>query len=253
MNLENIINTDRYKGLLVLSDIHAEFGRLVDAVSYAEENDLFIVYIGDLVDGGHQPRETLLLTKKLLDDNKAVLVIGNHEFKHYRGAIGNPIKPNQDHRDTIANAGDEDLFRQLIIDCVTHPNAGHYHYYGKTIFAHGGVHKGLWSYPDTVNSAQRAMSLYGDPSGAKDDRGFPVRLYNWVSYIPNGHQAVVGHDTEALGKTKNQPLRHVTSDNGVVYFTDTGCGKGVPDERLTGTVFLFIDGELEFIRFKAFR
>lgn len=254
MNLKNLIDTDKYKGLIVLSDIHAEFQRLVDAMDYANKNSLFVVLIGDLIDGGKQPRETLLRVTRLLDDYEGVLAIGNHDYKHYRGAKGNPVLKHSDYLDTLVNAADVPLFETLITEIVTHENADHYHYYGKTIFAHGGVHKRLWEYPEKLNSAQRAMTLYGEPTGETDDRGFPVRAYTWVDKIPSGHQAVVGHDTEGLGKVKNQPLHHTTPQGGQVFFTDTGCGKHeIPDHHLTGAVFYFIDNELDFLKFEPFR
>lgn len=254
MNLKNIIDTDKYKGLIVLSDIHAEFQRLVDATNYANEHDLFIVFIGDLIDGGHQPRETLLHVKRILDDNAGVLTIGNHDDKHFRGAKGNPVLRNTSYMDTLADAGEEELFKSLVTEVMTHRNAGLYHYHGATIFAHAGVHRGLWKLPEKLSRAERAMALFGEPTGEMDDRGYPIRAYNWVETIPSGCHVVVGHDLEALGKTKSKPLHHVNKQGGNVYFTDTGCGKHqVPDHNLTGAMFFFISGNIEFLKFVSFK
>lgn len=253
MNLQNIFDRNKYKGIIALSDIHGEFQRLIDAVEYADRNDLFIVFIGDLIDGGKQPRETLLLVRELLENSEAVLTIGNHDWKHFRGAIGNPVVQHLDYKETLVNAGDEEQFKELITDIVPHPNADYCHYFGKTIFAHGAVRASVWEFPEELSKAQRFMALYGEPNGETDENGFPVRVYNWVEDIPTGHQAVVGHDVEALGKNKSEPLQHVNSNGGTVFFTDTSCGKHhIPDHHLTGAVFLLIENELEFMKFEAF-
>jgi hypothetical protein len=256
MDLRSLVDSTAYRGMIVLSDIHAELSPLVKAIEYAQENDLFILFLGDLVDGSVYPFEVVELAKDLLDRNHAAAVIGNHEEKFYRWTIGNPVKLGKSQLATLEDVGETrmDDFARNIQATVTHPRAAHYFHYGNTIFAHGGVHADLWERPDDLRSSHKHTSLYGEVDGTKDERGFPVRTYAWVTAIPNGCRAVVGHDRDAMGKSNVEQKVVVNDQGGEVFFTDTSCGKPSTSSEgfLTGTMFVFVDDELEFVKFLPF-
>lgn len=255
MNLLTIFDHDNYQGILVVSDIHAMLPALLGAVSYAEANNLFLVFLGDFIDGGPEPAEVVSTVRKLLENKKCATIIGNHEDKMYRYFIGNPVKLGNDQLDTLHLSGHvSEQFRSDIIAIHSSPFAKHYLYIGKTIITHGAVHPGLWKFPENVSPAQKAMSLYGEVNGTRDNIGFPVRTYSWVNEIPAGHQAVIGHDRSAMGKSVVLPMVVKNSSGGKTFFTDTSCGKKmVTNGFATGTVFLFRGVELDFAAFKAFR
>ena len=54
MNLDSFFTESEFDGLLVLSDIHSEYSKLLKANSYATENNLLILLLGDIVDGGEK-------------------------------------------------------------------------------------------------------------------------------------------------------------------------------------------------------
>ena len=59
MNLKNIIPAGNYSGIATFSDVHAHAKKLKKGIKYALKNNLFIVFLGDLVDGHNKPLETV--------------------------------------------------------------------------------------------------------------------------------------------------------------------------------------------------
>ena len=118
MDLRNIVAGKGYSGLATFSDIHAHAKKLKKGIKYALNNNLFIVFLGDLVDGHDKPLETVLAVKTILDEGNGVLVIGNHDDKFYRYAKGNPVKLKKANKQTLADVpkGGEELFLQTIIE-----------------------------------------------------------------------------------------------------------------------------------------
>jgi len=241
MNLKNLIAGNSYSGLATFSDVHAHAKKLKKGIKYALKNNLFIVFLGDLVDGHDKPLETVLAVKQILDAGTGVLVIGNHDDKFYRYAIGNPVILKGANKQTLADIpkGQEKLFLQTMIDLNNHTNSDYHFEYDNWVFIHGGCHEEVWDRPEKLSTKARHRALYGETNGEKDEDDFPVRLYNWVDQIPSGQGVVVGHDRKPYGGKKladTGPFDHTNDQGGRVIFSDTGCGKG---GKLTLTVFSF--------------
>ena len=89
---------DYKKNALVIGDIHAEFEPLRRAVEYATSNDLHLISLGDLIDGGTEGDKVCSLMLKLLQNGKASVIKGNHEHKLFRYLNGANVilgPPNQ--------------------------------------------------------------------------------------------------------------------------------------------------------------
>jgi len=251
MDLKSI--TAPYKGLVTFSDIHAHASKLKKGIRYAIKNDLFIVFLGDLVDGHDKPLETVLAVKAILDANRGVLVIGNHDDKFYRFAKGNKVLLKGANKQTIADVKKDarPLFFQTIIDLIDHPNSGYAHRLGNWRFIHGAAHEDVWTDSDNLSKKAKHRALYGEVNGEKDENDFPVRLYNWVDSIPDQHGVVVGHDRNPYGQgplKKNGPLDQTGAQGGRAVFTDMGCGKG---GKLCLAVFKFNGDELDLTGHEA--
>lgn len=244
MNLKNIIAGGSYSGIATFSDVHAHADKLKKGIRYALNNNLFIVFLGDLVDGHDKPLETVTAVKQILDAGTGVLVIGNHDDKFYRYAKGNNVILKGANKQTLADVPKDgmDLFLQTMIDLNDHSHSDYHFEYDNWVFIHGGCHEEVWTQPEVLSTKARHRALYGEVNGEKDEDDFPVRLYNWVDQIPNGKGVVVGHDRKPYGGKKladTGPLDHTNDQGGRVIFSDTGCGKG---GKLTLTVFKF-EGE----------
>lgn len=252
MNLQNIID-NKYSGILVVSDIHSMYDLFAQAVAYATENNLFIIFLGDLVDTGNKPYEVVTEVKKITDDNRAVLTIGNHDDKYHRYYTGNNIELKASHLETLYRVGHDRLstFLKTYSNLVTGPNSNSYYYFGNTFFVHAGLSSSFYNKPNIVPKKKTTITMYGETTGKRLPNGFPERLYNWVDLVPAGYIVVVGHDRAPYNVNLQGCPRIVSNANsGQVFFTDTGCGKG---GNLTGTVFSIHNDIVRFNEFKEFK
>ncbi len=63
----------------VIGDIHGELDLLKQMLTYWQKDCEQLVLIGDLADRGHDNKGTFLLAKKLVEEEGAIWVKGNHE------------------------------------------------------------------------------------------------------------------------------------------------------------------------------
>ena len=61
------LNLENYKGLLVVGDVHSVFSDFATSYSYARKNNLYYLQLGDILDYGPKPLETMLLAKEILE------------------------------------------------------------------------------------------------------------------------------------------------------------------------------------------
>ena len=245
----------RYKGIVTFSDVHAHAKKLKKGIAYAIKNDLFMVFLGDLVDGHDKPLETVIAVRAILDENRGVLVIGNHDDKFYRKALGNPVQFKKAQEKTLADVpkGQLPLFFDTIVHLVEHRLSANLWRYDNWVFTHGACHAEVWTSPTTLSREARHRALYGEVSGETEADGMPVRIYNWVDDIPADHHVVVGHDRKPYGGESlatRGPYAQTNAAGGRAIFTDTGCGKS-DDGTLTLTVLKVTDAGLEMVGHKT--
>lgn len=253
MNLKNIISAN-YSGLVTFSDIHSHAEKLRKGISYCLKNNLFMVFLGDLIDGHDKPLETVLTIKSILDANTGVLVIGNHDDKMYRFAIGNPVILKGQNKQTLADVpkGKKKLFLQTMIDLIDHKNSSYHYEYDNWVFIHGSCHEEIWTSPTELSKKAKHRALYGEVTGESDEEGMPVRLYNWVDEIPAGRGVVVGHDRHPYGGrtlSDTGPFDHTNPQGGRVIFSDCGCGKG---GKLCLMLFKFEEDGIKQVGYETF-
>lgn len=252
MTLKNIVQTSNAytgcKGFLALGDSHAEYYKLKQATDYAESENLHVIVLGDIVDGGQYPFETLQLVYSLVKKGSATFVIGNHDYKFYRHAIGKPVILKSDQERTLSlldNVHDE--YMSMMVEL--HRQSSFVLSIDNWVFAHAAIPNEFWN----SNTFDTDVCIYGDVvSGTTDYNGYPYRSYDWLSYIPSGTTVVVGHDRRPLFENRLYHPKIVVNDNkGVVIFTDTGCGKS-PAGILSGIV-LSKDNGIRFERIVQFK
>ena len=69
---------------LIIGDVHADFIPFKRAIDFARENDLHLISVGDIVDGGTDGAICVSEMLKLLEEGKGSVVKGNHEHKIIR-------------------------------------------------------------------------------------------------------------------------------------------------------------------------
>ena len=223
--------------MLVFGDIHADYDSFVRAHDYAVANDLFFMSLGDLVDRGMKPFETVSHMHRLMKTGKAGFTIGNHDNKFCRHAKGNKVSFSRDGNATFATVGEErrDEFLQMYVEIVEMPLfSGFFHRFDDIVIAHAASHVSMWEPNGKHSKTAEARMMYGETNGKMMDDGYPVRLYNWIEEVPMGKTIIVGHDRmPVFDKPITEPLHQTNANGGKVIFMDTGCGKG---GFLTGAV-----------------
>lgn len=244
---------DKFKGMLVFGDIHADYDSFVRAHDYALTNDLFFMSLGDLVDRGAKPFETVSHMARLMKDGSAGFTIGNHDNKFHRHSKGNKVSFSRDGNNTLATVGPERMqeFLEMYSNIVETPVfSGFFHRFDDIVIAHAASHVSMWDPNGKHSKTAEARMMYGETNGEMLADGYPVRLYNWIDEVPMGKTIIVGHDRMPIfDKPITEPLIRTNADGGKVVFMDTGCGKG---GFLTGAVVVYgkhgfkIDKYVEF-------
>jgi len=204
----------------VVGDVHGD----ANAFSYAAATDRFIVQLGDLTDHGPDSAAVLRTMFALMDQDRGLFLLGNHEFKLARTLAGQTQRVEPLVRATIDQL--DTALRQRLQQEVEQAPAWLRH--GNALFVHGGFHTVMLSEPAPPGGLARpqgpmARALYGEPTGRMQPDGYPERSLRWVDRIPAGITVYCGHDRRS---SDGRPYTRVGAEGGKAVFLDTGAGKG---------------------------
>lgn len=241
---------------LILGDVHAEYEPFRKALDYAEQNNLFVISVGDLIDNGSNGYEVFRDFYKLVKENKAALTWGNHEWKIYRWLIGNPVKLGGNNKLTVDQMNNNKDFIEVFMKTVEF--CQHYIQINENMFVtHAGVNPEFWSrYPKTIKKDLDVFK-YGQVDHSQmyhyRDEVYPNRVYDWVDCVPNDAILFVGHDPRPMTSKpdfdnfQTEPSIHLGKQGGRTVFLDCGAGKG---GWLCGAVVNSVDNSISsFINF----
>jgi hypothetical protein len=243
---------NNFEGMLVIGDIHSDYDSFMRAALFADENNLFLHALGDLVDRGTKPFEVVKEMNSRVKAGTAGFTIGNHDNKFYRHASGNKVKFSRDGLATFEYVGKDrsDEFLRMYCEIMDTPvMAGFFHLFDDYTLVHAASHPCIWEGVTEFGKSAKSRALVGETNGEYDDTGYPVRLYTWVDEIPSNKTVVVGHDRMPYDKLLEEPLHVTNKDGGKAIFMDTGCGKG---GFLTAAVFNHTD-KFNLDRFVEFK
>lgn len=248
-----------YKGVMVLGDIHGMRERLKSAIEWAIARNLYMIFLGDVIDYGPHSLECVDIVYDLLTRGRGAMTIGNHEKKIERWIAqdrafrekGTPIRMHL----SDGNRATTNLVSALSpsdrnkFECkfATMINLAKNHILlGDILFTHGGAEPEMFRITDhRLGKKLEGIALYGetDQANPRED-GYPNRIYNWVDRIPSGKRVIVGHDIRSTVK----PLVVAGARGGEATFMDTGSGKG---GHLTTAHVIHEDGKWEIKAFTA--
>jgi protein phosphatase len=207
----------------IVGDIHGcydELLHLFEQLGYVERDGVFmhplgrkLVFVGDLTDRGPKSIPVLQLVTKLVEENRAYYVPGNHCDKLYRLFLGRNVQVTHGLETTVAELArlspktKEKIKKDFIHLYETSP------LYlvldrGKLIVSHAGIRHDLI---EKNNNAVRTFCLYGDITGEKDATGFPIRR-DWAQDYKGDSWIVYGHSPVKQPRFINQTVN-----------IDTGC------------------------------
>ncbi len=210
--------------LRIIADVHGNVGMFRQAIAGAGN----FLLLGDLVDRGPDSPGCLRIALDMIAEGRARMVRSNHDDKLYRALKGNKVtigpKLEKTLTDLKAAEDSEELTRRFL---ETFPTLPFIIEHGPYLMAHGAISASYFEQVDGESDAPRIaehMALYGEVDGKVDERGKPIRYYNWVDSLPGDRTAIVGHDR----RDGDRIFMQKGAKGGRAFFIDTGCGKGGP-------------------------
>jgi protein phosphatase len=233
----------------IIGDIHGcynELLQLFDKLGYIEQNQQFIhpkgrklVFVGDLMDRGPNSIKVIQLVTRLVREDLALYVPGNHCDKLYRLFLGRDVQVTHGLETTVAELGKlSSETKQQVKKNFIHlvENAPLYLVLdkGQLIVSHAGIHQDLIG---LQNKKVRTFCLYGDITGEKDETGFPIRR-DWAQNYTGKSWIIYGHT----------PVKQPRFINNTVNI-DTGCvfGGHLTGLRYPEMTFELIPSSLPFV------
>jgi protein phosphatase len=221
-----------FTGIRVVGDVHGEAGPFRDAIAGAEAAHLFVVQLGDLTDHGPDAPGVLGAMFGLMDRGAGLFLLGNHDHKLRRALLGQPVKASAGGLDVTLAQIERDPGRGALaaraIDAIARAPA--WLRWRDALFVHGAFHTGMLTDPAPPEAGARrpdglvSRALFGQTlKGELTEAGYPVRVLDWVDYIPAGLTVYCGHDNRSLD---GRPHIAEGKRGGRAVFLDTGAGKG---------------------------
>ncbi len=205
--------------LRIVGDVHGDS----KAFALAAESERFIIQLGDLVDDGPDTPGALAIMFQLLDEQRGMFLLGNHDFKLARALKGHGVRGESVDR-TMAEL--PDAMRARTLEAILAAPA--WAQAGRNFFVHGGYHQEMLGMNPPAFPAGRpdrllARALYGQTTGRMNEAGKPERLLHWVNDIPASLTVYCGHDRRSQD---GRPYVKLNEAGGRAVFMDTGAGKG---------------------------
>lgn len=223
-------------GITQVGDVHGSYSSFIEIADWATSRGHLLLSTGDLFDYGAENIRCIDLAYDKIVRGSMILCIGNHERKIERwidknrlakiGINSNEIILSRGNLSTTNEIDDLSDKERIVIETKikTIINLSRHHYnFGNTIFVHAACDKKMFqNYSPRLSGKLEMLALYGESDGTKTAEGYPTRLYNWIDEIPEDKQVIVGHDILSYSLIQ----KRVGKLGGIVYFTDTGSGKG---------------------------
>ena len=223
-------------GYLILGDVHAVYSPFARAVDYAVKNNLTIVAVGDLIDNGNEGDMVVDAMLELIFAEQAYAIWGNHEWKVRRWLADNSTPVGWPSKITISQFHDDRQFQQAFLElCNRLHDFASFNVNGRSYFvAHAGFHPRFWEGElgdEVLSTFRNGMADYSKQYEWKD-QVYPLRVYDWIEYVPEGVTVLVGHDPTPMrsepiwDQFQARPTVVANNKGGNTIFLDCGAGKG---------------------------
>ncbi|QDH14554.1 metallophosphoesterase [Oecophyllibacter saccharovorans] len=214
----------REHGLRVVGDVHGD----LTAFRHAIATERYVIQLGDLVDHGPDSAGVLEHMLELLETQRGMFVLGNHDRKLGRALEGRRLRRDQALEETLQQLGQPHNLElaQRAYEAIARAPA--WQRIGNRLFVHGGFHTAMLNEPPPATglatmSGPLSRALFGETTGRMQPDGYPERLLNWINRIPPHLTVYVGHDRRS---TDGRPWSRTGRQGGEAIFMDLGAGKG---------------------------
>lgn len=203
----------------IIGDIHGCFDELalllqeldyqVDGTDVTPPDGRKAVFVGDLCDRGNNTPDVFRLVMKMVENNSAICVPGNHDVKLKKALDGRNVQLKHGLAESMQQfEAESDEFRQEVGDFIDGLVSHYVLDDGKLVVAHAGMREDL---AGRASGKVREFALYGETTGETDEFGLPVR-HNWAADYRGRATVIYGHT----------PVPEADWLNGTIN-VDTGC------------------------------
>lgn len=209
------------RGVLVIADVHGNpdlFGALL---RLAENEALFVVSLGDLVDRGTDNAATIRQMLRVLAERRGLFIRGNHDDKLFRTLKGNPTVVDSDLAVTVEQldaAADGRALEKGFFEAYR--KAPYLVRLGDTVMVHGAFAPAMLK-AKSLPKKLRSLAIYGEAT-PDPIRKKPVRTYRWLDSVPARTTVVIGHHPVSDASI----LVQRNAAGGRLIHLDCGAGKG---------------------------
>lgn len=149
-----------------------------------------VIFLGDLVDRGPKSPEVLALVMKMVAQQSALCVPGNHDMKLLKYLRGKPVQINHGLDLTLEQLSHtSEAFREEVAAFIYRLVSHYVLDDGNLVVAHAGLTEDMQG---RGSAAVRDFCFYGESTGEIDEFGLPVR-YNWAAAYQGKAMVVYGH------------------------------------------------------------
>lgn len=221
---ESVLTRIRQHGLRVVGDVHGD----LNAFRHAIATQRYVLQLGDLVDHGPDSAGVLEVMLDLIETQRGMFVLGNHDRKLGRALEGRRLRRDPPLEETLRqiSLSAQDDLAQRAHEAIRHAPA--WQRLNNIIFVHGGFHTTMLSSPPPPTglddmSPPLSRALFGETTSRMQPDGYPERRLSWINRIPAGITVYVGHDRRSYD---GRPWHRTGRLGGKAVFMDLGAGKG---------------------------
>lgn len=214
----------KYSGIILISDIHAVKEKLRAAINIAERRNLYMIFLGDVVDYGGNSRYAVENVYQLLINGKCELILGNHDKRILKWI-------NAQRRGFKIPLSDANMTTVREIENLSYTEKLKFFHTYKLMVSLSRTHL----FFDNVRIVHAAYSP--EMEKYRDDRYLPYPLeqfalvgdfdkkhmkntHYWINDIPPDLTVFVAHEVV------NKPKKLIVGKKGgKCYMIDMGCGK----------------------------
>lgn len=253
-DLYSFVHNQHYNGVMAIGDVHGMSESLKSAIEWASLRNLFMIFLGDIIDYGPKPFECIDMVYDIVTRGRGVVSIGNHERKIFRwmqqfeeGNINLTLSDgNKVTTTAFENLSNDDYLKYSSRFKSLYHISRHHWILDNFMFVHGGAEPEMFDLDyEKLYGKFETIALFGEICETTDKLKMPERSYSWVDRIPKDKIVVVGHDIRNTFK----PLEVKGKNGGTAIFLDTGSGKG---GSLTSFDIIFTDTGVEMKNYRRF-
>ncbi len=205
----------------MVGDVHGHPELFQAMIELAEQEDRFLVSLGDLVDRGPDSAATVRQMLAVLASGRGLFIRGNHDDKLHRTLKGNPTIVDSDLAVTIEQldvAPDGARLKKRFVEAFR--QAPFLVTLGPTVLVHGAMAPPMLK-SQSLPAKLKSLALYGEASRL-DARKKPIRTYRWLDSVPQETTVVIGHHPISDAAV----LVRSGARGGRLIHLDCGAGKG---------------------------